>query len=482
MIQSGSKDYFRKNSLYIITALLSLLALLMCFAGRAGAVENFNVKIGVGVGVSSGRLLGNGLALTDAKGTKLKAQNGAQVVTDGQRLSVGGKKLVLPVTVTATNGLGWGETKYRGILRIISAQGGFTVVNELDLESYLRGILKIEMNPEWPQEALRAQAILARTYALKNRGRFASKGFDLDNTENSQLYRGVNAEDPRTDAAVSATKGQVLTWNGKAADIYYHSDSGGATADVSHVWGGNVPYLKPCQESVAYTSPYSTWQTSFTSVQASEIMRKMGRDVGSVAAIEVSLRDEYGRAVQLRVSGNKGTADIKAHSFRMAAGSSVIRSTNFNVANGTVVAGRSAAPQTMAAPAAPVTAPVRVESLAEMSSKTDHLIEMTKGEVFTKDEMFDMLMNPDKREYYLKLGLDRVAGRLGGTQAQPAPVPLPQPVPVPAQTASGLFVFVGKGWGHGVGLSQWGAKAMADQGAKCADILSHYFPGTKIAR
>jgi stage II sporulation protein D len=119
-----------------------------------------------------------------------------------------------------------------------------------------------------------------------------------------------------------------------------------------------------------------------------------------------------------------------------------------------------------------------------MSSKTDPLVEMTKGEVFTKDEMFDMLMNPDKREYYLKLGLERLSGRPGGAPAQPVPepVPLPKPVPAPAPAASGAFTFAGKGWGHGVGLSQWGAKAMADQGAKCADILSHYFPGTKIAR
>ncbi|MDR3253969.1 MAG: SpoIID/LytB domain-containing protein [Synergistaceae bacterium] len=482
MIQSGQygqnsqNSYLKKNYPYIIAAILSLLLLFAGFAGRAHATENFNVKIGIGVGVSSGKLLGKGIVLSDAKGTKLNAQNGVAVSSSGSRLSVGGKTLALPVTVQASSGLGWGDTRYRGLIRIIASQGGFTVVNELDLESYIRGILKIEMSPEWPQEALKAQAILARTYAVKNRGRFASRGFDLDNTENSQMYRGVNAEDPRTDAAVSATNGQVLTWNGKTADIYFHSDSGGATADIGHVWGGNVPYLKPRVEKVAYASPNSNWQLSLTSAQASGIMRKIGRDVGTVTAIEVTLRDEYGRAVQLRVTGDRGAADIRAHAFRMAAGSSVIRSTNFNILGGGAAEILSQA--TAQAPL-PSPSPVRVESLAEIASKTDPLVEMTNGGVFTKDEVFDMLMNPDRREAYLKIGLERMGVQSGQTQAAPAP---PKPVPVAPPVSAGSFTFSGKGWGHGVGLSQWGAKAMADQGAKCADILEHYFPGTKIAR
>jgi stage II sporulation protein D len=388
----------------------------------------------------------------------------------------------LPVRVSSSSGVGWKETMYRGELRIIGAQKGFTVINEVDVENYIRGILKIEMNPDWPREALKAQAILARTYAVKNRGRFANRGFDLDSTENSQIYRGMNAEDPRTDAAVKDTTGQVLTWDGKAADIYYHSDSGGATADIAHVWGGYAPYLKPQLESMAYTSPYSSWQASLTPAQVAAVMRKIGKDVGSVSAVDVALKDEHGRAVHLRVKGDRGTVEVKAHAFRMAAGSSVIRSTNFNISGGSVTGERASSQAPAQLPTQPTApAPVKALSLTEIAFQNDPLLEMTKNGIFSKEELFDMLMNSSKRDSYLKIGLERLAGAVAGKQPAPAPAPNPVPVPQPA-AASGSFTFSGKGWGHGVGLSQWGAKAMADSGKKCQEILSHYFPGTKIAR
>jgi stage II sporulation protein D len=449
---------------------LAAVLFFLLLADMAQAVENFTIRIGVGVGVSSGRLLGRGLTLRDAKGNKVGAADGVTVSSAGHQISVGGKKLSLPAAVHASSGLGWADTRYRGTLRIIGAPNGFTVVNELNLEDYLRGILKIEMNPEWPQEALKAQAILARTYAVKNRGRFGKLGFDLDNSENSQMYRGANAEDPRTDAAVSATRGQILAWGGKAADVYYHSDSGGATADIGHVWGGGASYLKPRAEAVTYTSPNSNWQVSFTAAQIEEIMRKMGKDVGGVTGVEISLADQYARVVQLRVRGAKGTADVRAHAFRMAAGSRVLRSTRFSVSG--AQNGRAAASEPGAG------APV-VESLAEIAAKVDPIIEMTNNDVFTSDELLDMLMEPSKRESYMKIGMERLS-RTGGARAEPEK-PAKAPV-APTVKAPPAFTFTGKGWGHGVGLSQWGAKAMAERGMKCGEILAHYFPGTKIAK
>ncbi|MDR1943741.1 MAG: SpoIID/LytB domain-containing protein [Synergistaceae bacterium] len=471
--------YLKKNYLYIAAAILSIILLL---AGKALAVENFQMKIGVNIGVSSGKLLGRGLTLRDSKGTRASASEGAVVTASGADISVGGRKLSLPVQVSAASGLGWGSTRYRGTLKIISAPGGFTVINEVALEDYLRGILKVEMSPEWPREALKAQAVLARTFAVKNRGRYAGQGFDLDNTQNTQIYRGMNAEDKRTDAAVSETKGQVLTWNGSPADVYYHSDSGGATADIAHVWGGASAYLKPRRERVAYISPYSSWQISLTSAQIASAMRKIGKDVGNVTGVEVALLDEFGRAVRLRVRGDRGVADVTAHAFRMAVGSGVLRSTNFTVAGAAALPTQARtpaqAPETAAkTPAAPVWA----DSLAKIAEQADPLIEMTKSGVFTKEELLDMLVNPSKRESYLKIGYERLAGAASqtGKPANPAPAGPSAPVVVPS---SGSFTFNGRGWGHGVGLSQWGAKAMADQGVKCEEILAHYFPGTKIAR
>ncbi|MDR1885585.1 MAG: SpoIID/LytB domain-containing protein [Synergistaceae bacterium] len=460
----------------------AVIALILLMLGRpAGAVQNYKMRIAVAEGVSSGRLIGLGISLSDAKGVRVSVQNGASVAASGAGVKVGGQALALPVGVTAKSGLGWDGTRYRGVLSLIPAGKGFTVVDEVDLESYIRGILKVEMSPEWNIEALKAQAILARTYAVKNRGRFGSRGYDLDATDNSQVYRGVNAEDPRTDMAVAETGGMILSWNGAPADIYYHSDSGGFTADMAHVWGGGRPYLVAKQEIVGYASPNSTWQLSLTGEQIASILGRMGRPVGRVRSVEVSLKDAAGRAVQLRITGDGGTADVRAHDFRMAAGSKVVRSTFFTVSGGT-----SSEESTSGRNPAPPAASGTPASLTEMASGVDPLVEMTKLGVFSRDELYDMLFKTDDRDGYLRLGERRLRDRgmslPGVSGSSPAPPVEKPPRPAADASASDAFVFKGRGWGHGVGLSQWGAKAMADSGMKCEEILGFYFPGTRIVR
>jgi stage II sporulation protein D len=331
----------------------------------------------------------------------------------------------------------------------------------------------MEMSADWPFEALKAQAILARTWAVRNRGRSASRGYDFDASENSQVYRGLNAETPRTDRAISDTKGAILTWEGKPAEIFYHSDSGGATADASHVWGGNVPYLKVRPEIVSYASPNATWQLSLSAGQISSLLQKMGKSVGSVTSFEVSQRDSAGRAIMLRIAGDRGTAEVKAHSFRMAAGSRVVRSTNFTVsANGAAPADAPQADNPQ--PAAVQTTPAPTA----FAKGADPLVEMIKSDVFTTAELLDILKNPSKKQEYIAIGYERLAG---GAPQKTEETPK-QETPKPRVAAEAHFVLSGKGWGHGVGMSQWGAKAMAEQGMNFQEILSHYFPGTKIGR
>ena len=453
-----------KNKNIFSILFLSLL-LLTLHKSPLHAIPNTNIKIGVAESVTSGVLLGNSLSVIDSNGVRINPSDGVSLSAAGKTVSVGGRSLTLPLTVSASDGLGWNKTRYRGVLTIIRGASGFTVVNEVDIENYLRGLLKIEMNPAWPQEALRAQAIIARTYAVKNKGRFAAKGYDLCATAASQVYRGVNAEDPRTDAAVLSTAGMILTWGGKPADTFYHSDSGGATADIAHVWGGSRPYLQSQNELVQYTSPYSTWQVTLSASQLSTLAARLGSPVGNVSSLEVSQRDRGGRAVQLRLRGDAGTAEVKAHAFRMALGGNIIRSTNFDV-----TAGVSASPyvEVQSQPNPPkVSQPVS-------SGKEDELVEMTKRGIFTKLELMEMLSNPGRREEYLKLGLSRMQGK--PPQQQPKPWMPAQPY----DANSSAFTLSGRGWGHGVGLSQWGAKAMADSGMSCQEILSHYFNGTKI--
>jgi stage II sporulation protein D len=266
----------------------------------------------------------------------------------------------------------------------------------------------------------------------------------------------------------------VLMWNGSLADVYYHSDSGGATADAADVWGSIRPYLRVQPEVAQYVSPNSTWNTTLTEAQATSILSKMKKNVGKVLSIDVATVDLAGRAVMLKVTGERGTANIKAHDFRMAAGSRVIKSTNFQISRGKAPT-QAPEPTPTSTPAQP-TAPAK-------TAKGDPLIAMIKTGMFTPKELLDMLSYPEKREEYLKIGYERMNERApeGGASLIPEPPAAKPPVPAPAPQ-TGAFVFSGKGWGHGVGLSQWGAKAMAEKGMKYGEILGHYFPGTKISK
>jgi stage II sporulation protein D len=484
----------------------------ICFFPRvtpSEAVQNFNVKVGVADSVASGKVVGDGIIFTDAKGLKGSVKNGAVIKASGGGLSVGGSVLALPVTATAKNGIGWNNVRYRGRLIFVRAGSKFTVINEVDLENYVRGVLKMEMSADWPFEALKAQAVLARTYAVRNRGRFGKRGYDFDAGENSQVYRGINAESSQTDKAVAQTAGMILTWQGSTADVYYHSDSGGATADIAHVWGSSKPYLQTRLEAVNYTSPNSNWQAELTPAQLTAILSKMKQNVGKVTAIEVSQADSAGRAITLKITGDRGTANVKSHSFRMAAGTRLIKSTNFIISRGGEVPVRPAPAQPAAARPAPSVPAPEPEAAAKPvpakpeKDKSPSLTEMIKADVFTSKELIDMLLNPEKEEEYRQIGLDRVNYEpmeplpkqeqkpAEPTQKEPpippAPKLQPEPAPVTAPPArpvgkKGNFVFLGKGWGHGVGLSQWGAKAMAEKDMKCEEILNHYFPGTKIAK
>ncbi|MDR1581150.1 MAG: SpoIID/LytB domain-containing protein [Synergistaceae bacterium] len=469
----------RKNFFVIFLAVFATGSFLAGFTTKSEAVPNIQIKVGIADSVQSGRVIGDGIIFTDAKGKKGSVKNGAVVKAAGGGMSVGAAVLSFPVTAAAKGPVGWNDVKYRGKLTFIKAGSGLTVVNELPLEDYVRGILKVEMAADWPFEALKAQAILARTYAVRNRGRFGKRGYDFDTGENSQVYRGVNAEDPRTDKAVLDTAGMVLTWNGSPADIYYHSDSGGATADAADVWGSARPYLRVQREAVQYTSPNSTWNTTLTEAQMTSILSKMKQNVGKVLGIDVATVDSAGRAVTLKVTGERGTANVKAHAFRMAAGSRVIKSTNFQVSRD----GKAPVPAPTPTPAPK---PQAAPSTPVIPAKGDPLIAMIKAGMFTPKELIDMLSYPEKRGEYLKTGYERMNEQVPEDGASPSPEPpaaeISTPEPVPQAARTGAFVFSGRGWGHGVGLSQWGAKAMAEKSMKCEEILGHYFPGTKIAK
>lgn len=218
---------------------------------------------------------------------------------------------------------------YRGIIEIRRTPSGrLTAINELDLEEYLYGVLKMEVNPSWPAEALKAQAVAARTLAVYSLGRFRSEGYDLRATTESQVYGGISAEDPLTTAAVEATRGEIMTFGGGPIFAAYHSDSGGFTEDSERVWGGRYAYLKGVPDPFTAAAP---WSVRIEVGAFEGLLRRAGKMVGDVTAVEVAGVTPSGRATGIRIASPEGVLTLRATDLRSILGPAALKSTMFTV-------------------------------------------------------------------------------------------------------------------------------------------------------
>lgn len=214
---------------------------------------------------------------------------------------------------------------YRGNFELLKRGKKILVVNIVDVEKYLYGVLPQEISPTWPMEALKAQAVAARTFAYYKLENPDSKLYDLDDSMYSQVYRGFSGERDRTNKAVDLTKNQVMTYRGRIIIAYYHACSGGITEDPRYAWGKKIPYLKsvssPCEDS-----PHYKWKKILT---AKYLARKLG--VKDVSDIKVVSRTPSGRAAKLMIVTGDKTFFMSGTSFRQKIGVFVIKSTLFEV-------------------------------------------------------------------------------------------------------------------------------------------------------
>ncbi|HET7876641.1 MAG TPA: SpoIID/LytB domain-containing protein [Methylomirabilota bacterium] len=270
-----------------------------------------------------------------------------------------------------------GGREYGAAIELISTGGGMAIVNDLPLEDYLVGVLRAEADERWPMEVLRAQAIVARTYAAYHRRLNTMKPYHILASVAHQQFAGrVPAISPML-GAVQETAGQVLRLDGELFPAFYHTECGGHTEDPRLVFAtGNLPALKPVVCPFSAESPHFHWTRDLDVTELSELLRRQGVDVGRLIGLEVTERTPSLRVVAVTLRGTRGLARLRGTEFRRMVGYDVIKSTLFSVA-------------------------------------------------------------------------------------------------VDDQKAR----FAGRGYGHGVGLCQWGAKGMAEQGYTAWQILAFYYPG-----
>jgi stage II sporulation protein D len=306
---------------------------------------------------------------------------------------------------------------YRGyFLAVLNGSGRLMVINHVGLEDYLAGVLGGEIIPSWPIESIKAQAVAARTYALYKIQEGKGTLYDLVNNTADQMYVGVRGETPSFIKALQETRAQVLARDGRIICAYYHSNSGGFTSDSSVVFKIDRGGLQGVKDPYSNGAPNGSWSLTLSSEELQRILSRNGSRVGRIFVVKPLGRDAAGRVTSVKVDHEKGSEVIHASDFRRLVGYGSLKSTMFTV---------------------------------------------TPGNFSTR--RCTRIITPG-------------GGVMASTMVGEAPpIKTTEFLEVP-----GSFTFRGAGWGHGVGMSQWGARKMAEMGCSYRQILMHYYPGTDI--
>lgn len=193
--------------------------------------------------------------------------------------------------------------RYRGNIEFRVESGGLVAINELNIEDYLRGVVPAEMPSSWPAEALKAQAVVARNYALQKVEATNGSSYNLTNDQLSQVYSGYDAEVPATDRAVDDTRGVVMLNRGKLISAFFHSSSGGYTENSEDVWYNALPYIKSKADPYDKNNLHYNWQVNYTTAQLLEMFKNAGYQFKNITGLDTAYTASGARVKKLTVSG-----------------------------------------------------------------------------------------------------------------------------------------------------------------------------------
>lgn len=366
------------------------------------------------------------------------------------------------------------DYRYYGGFRYERIGGGnLTVVNIVDLETYIKGVVPYEMSSSWPLEALKVQAVCARSYAYINihSGKHTSYHFDVCNTTDCQVYYGAGSKNAgyqateRTDQAVDETAGEYAWYDGQVIEAFYSSSHGGASESVYNVWGTSLeqyPYLcgveDPYEADMASKNSYSSWTVSYTSSELAQRLENYGYDASSGIESLILTYSDLGNVIQVRVNYRGGGSDtIRPSSMRSVFGISSIRFT----VNGQAASSGSG---TTSSSGGGLTA----NGSTSLDSQGTYTVISGSGSLSQAglDGLYAISGSGS-----ITPAEDAASGGGSGTDT---------PTGTQVTVSGSSYSFQGSGNGHQLGLSQYGAWAMAERGFTYDEIIEFYYPGTYV--
>ena len=357
------------------------------------------------------------------------------------------------------------KNTYRGIFLFERYKEGVSVVNLIDLENYIAGVIPYEVSSSWKPEALKAFACAVRSYAIFNRDHHSSYGFDLCNGSDCQVYMGTKKEDDAVRSAVLETEGLIVTYNNKPCATLFSAVTGGSTVNSEQIWNGAAyPYLRavrtPWEDYASHTN--GVWLTEYSGYQLYTRLYNRGytKLKGAIAEINISalaensdyvylleLTDIYGVKITL-----KGTDII-----RTALG---LKSANFYVGHNGSIPLLNRVVEVLTADAAaplPITEAEESKTMQVMTADGIKEVDVTEGLVVLQADGTEKLVTEKPDSY-----------------------DIPEDAQQRLDSDTNNFLFIGRGWGHGGGISQWGIMSMANQGATWEEIIHAYFTDVVI--
>ena len=352
--------------------------------------------------------------------------------------------------VKSSDGRGiWvGQKRYAGKINLYILDSEILVVNVIGIEKYLSSVVGSEMPAKWPLEALKAQAIASRTYALKQKG---NSIYDIDSTNKNQVYSGLESRTYQTKRAVNSTRSLVLTHKNKLINAVFHSSSGGMTENSQNVWNNKYPYLSSVKD-FDITNPKLLWKKRFSNDQ----LQKLFPEIGGIKQIEILNITNTGRVKNVKIHGDHGSVQMSGVDIRkkMNLKSTLVR---FKFIEDNEIASDNNNAKLL------TTNKIEDQPLVHIVKAGDSLIDIAYNYNVNVYEIVDLNSIQDSSLINInqKLLIPKNSSN------------------TPSHVKKILLVS-GIGSGHGVGMSQWGAKYMANKGEKAERILKHFYKGVKI--
>ncbi len=324
-----------RSGIIILLVLATILVSWSGFGKIQAAVQDDTIRIAIVKSAPEITVAGDGIVVTNTTGESLSLSIPALIKPVSDGLMVDGqfyKKLSFSSeTVVYIN-----NKPYRGSAELSLVDKGILVVNQLPLEEYLVGLINCEISSSWPIEAVKSQAIIARTYAVNRRIARMGAPYHMESSVIDQVYDGSSIEDSRARRAVQETEGEVLTYGGGVIQAYYHSSCGGRTEASENVWGAPLPYLKGVECQYCFSSPTATaWEYKITLKDLEDRLRAGGYKISGLTAIKPGIPNGRGRLKQVLLQATVGSTAVTGDQFRKVVGYGLIKSTRFTVTPGT---------------------------------------------------------------------------------------------------------------------------------------------------